>query len=111
MSWVLGLRLMMETLLDWRKSMNINLTSELATILLQKKELEAREKELKELIKADMESCNVPKYEDDCLKIAYIPETESMTFDTKGFQKENPEAYKLFLKPTKKAAYLRVSVI
>lgn len=86
-------------------------TSELAELLLRKKELEAREKELKALIMADMESCNQAKYEDDLLKIAYIPESESMTFDTKQFQKENPEAYKLFLKPTKKAAYLRVSVV
>jgi len=86
-------------------------TSELAEILLQKKQLEAREKELKALIMADMESCNKAKYEDDMLKIAYIPESESMTFDTKQFQKENPEAYKLFLKPTKKSAYLRVSVM
>ena len=91
--------------------MNKNITSELATILLQKKELELREKELKEIIKSEMECCNEAKYEDDCLKIAYIPESEAMTFDTKGFQKENPEAYKLFLKPTKKAAYLRVSVV
>lgn len=86
-------------------------TSELAELMLRKKELEAREKELKALIMADMESCNQAKYEDDLLKIAYIPESESMTFDTKQFQKENPEAYKLFLKPTKKAAYLRVSVV
>lgn len=91
--------------------MDLKLTSELAMILLEKKELEKKEKELKELIKADMENCNQAKYEDECLKIAYIPESESMTFDTKGFQKENPEAYKMFLKPTKKSAYLRVSVI
>ena len=86
-------------------------TSELAELLLKKKELEAREKELKSLILLEMESTNQAKYEDDMLKIAYIPESESMTFDTKQFQKENPEAYKLFLKPTKKSAYLRVSVM
>lgn len=86
-------------------------TSELAELLLKKKELEAREKELKALILKEMESCNEAKYEDDMLKIAYIPESESMTFDTKQFQKENPEAYKMFLKPTKKSAYLRVSVV
>lgn len=86
-------------------------TSELAELLIRKKELEAREKELKALIMADMESNNIPKYEDDCLKIAYVAETQSMSFDTKQFQKENPEAYKLFLKPTKKSAYLKVTVV
>jgi len=91
--------------------MNKDLTSELCDVLIQKKQLEEREKNLKALIMADMESCNEAKYEDDCLKIAYVPASESMTFDSKQFQKENPEAYKLFLKPTKKAAYLRVSVI
>jgi len=91
--------------------MNQKLTSELLSLLLQKKELEAREKELKALIMADMESCNQAKYEDDCLKISYVPESESMTFNTKQFQKENPEAYKLFLKPTKKSAFLRVTVV
>ena len=91
--------------------MDLKLTSELAMILLEKKELEKKEKELKELIKADMECCNQAKYEDECLKISYIPESESMTFDTKGFQKENPEAYKMFLKPIKRTAYLKVSVV
>lgn len=88
-----------------------NLTSELADVLLQKKELEIREKALKDLIKVEMESCNQAKYEDACLKISYIPEIVTMTFDTKQFQKENPEAYKLFLKPSKKSAYLKVSVM
>lgn len=91
--------------------MNKNLTSELSALLLQKKEIEIREKVLKDLIKEEMENSNTPKYEDDCLKITYVAETESMTFDTKQFQKENPEAYKLFLKPTKKAAYLKVSIV
>lgn len=86
-------------------------TSELAELLIKKKEIEAREKELKSLIMREMECCNQAKYEDDMLKIAYIPESESMTFDTKQFQKENPKAYEMFLKPSKKSAYLRVTVV
>ena len=92
-------------------SMNARYTSELTDLLHQKKALELREKELKALIMSDMQTCNQTKYEDDYLKIAYVPESESMRFDTKGFQKENPKAYEMFLKPTKKAAYLRVSVV
>lgn len=91
--------------------MNKGLTTELCDVLIQKKQLEEREKELKAAIMTDMMMCNESKYEDDYLKIAYVPASESMTFDTKQFQKENPEAYKLFLKPTTKSAYLRVSVI
>jgi len=91
--------------------MKKELTSELCELLLQKKELEIREKVLKDLIKEDMETCNQAKYEDECLKIAYIPESESKTFDTKQFQKENPEAYKMFLKTTKRSAYLKVSIV
>ena len=91
--------------------MNKNLTSELSALLLQKKEIEIREKVLKDLIKEEMENSNIPKYEDDCLKITYVAATQSMSFDTKQFQKENPEAYKLFLKPTNKAAYLKVSIV
>ena len=87
------------------------LTSELCELLLQKKQIEEREKQLKAQIMQEMESYNEAKYEDDVLKISYVPESTSMTFDTKGFQKENPEAYKLFLKPTKKSAFLRVSVV
>lgn len=91
--------------------MDKKLTSELCELLLQKKEIEEREKQLKAQIMLDMESCNEAKYEDDILKISYVPESTSMTFDTKGFQKENPEAYKMFLKPTKRSAFLRVSVV
>ena len=91
--------------------MNQKLTSELCAILMQKKELESREKELKALIMEDMIESSIPKYEDDCLKIAYIPETVSMKFDAKQFQKENPKAFEMFLKPTKSSAYLRVSVV
>ena len=91
--------------------MNKNLTSELAALLLQKKEIEVREKVLKDLIKEEMETSNIPKYEDDCLKTTYVAESSSMTFDTKQFQKENPEAYKMFLKPTNKSAYLKVSIL
>lgn len=91
--------------------MDKRLTSELCELLLQKKQIEEREKQLKAQIMQEMESYNEAKYEDDVLKISYVPESTSMTFDTKGFQKENPEAYKLFLKPTKKSAFLRVSVV
>lgn len=91
--------------------MNKKLTSELCAILTQKKELESREKEIKALLMKDMVESSIPKYEDECLKIAYVPESESLAFDAKQFQKENPEAYKLFLKPTKKSAYLRVTVV
>lgn len=89
---------------------NEELTSELTNILLEKKKLETREKEIKKKIQNLMEETNESKYEDELMKISYIPESTSMTFDTKAFKKENPKAYDMFLKETTRSAYLKVSV-
>lgn len=89
---------------------NEELTSELTDILIEKKRLETREKKIKKRIQGLMEETNQAKYEDELMKISYIPESVSQTFDAKAFKKENPKAYDMFLKETKRSAYLKVSI-
>lgn len=87
------------------------LASELCEIVIQKKRLEARESELKNKIMELMIRQNIPAFKgEDGISITYVPKSESMRFDSAVFKKENPKEYELFLKPTTRAAYLKVTV-
>ena len=44
------------------------------------------------------------------LRVSYTPSSESMTFDLKKFQEENPELYAKYLKTTIKADSVRITI-
>ena len=78
----------------------------------QKKIIEYREKKLKESLLEAMEKYQKDKWEspDGSLKVSYIPENESMIFDTARFKKEHLDLYSDYLKPSKRKASLRVTI-
>ena len=90
--------------------MTDSLISKLTEVLTELKRLEAEETKLKEAIKAEMMSSNEDTYDDDFIKITYVPETTAKVFDSARFKKENPKAYELFSKETPKKAYMRFTL-
>ena len=88
------------------------ITSELNELMTEIKEKEERVKELKGIIQKEFENCVDEKtFSDEYIKATYVAETTSMSFDTKAFKKENPKAYEMFLKPSKKSAYVKITLV
>lgn len=90
------------------------LLNELVYTLEEKKKLEAKEKELKEQIEVKLIDSNESKIENDDIKIALVPETETTTFDMTAFKKQENELYNAlfndYQKTSKRKAYLKVTV-
>ncbi len=85
----------------------------LETVMVQKKGLEDKEKELKESLKKLMEdhkttSLNNNKH----MKVTYIKASSSMGFDTDLFKKTDPATYAKFcVKPKETKAYIKCELL
>lgn len=88
---------------------------ELFYVLEEKKKLEAKENELKEEIKQKMIDSNQSKLESEYLKVYYIPESVSKSFDTTAFKNKEKELYEELFKDYNKIvsrkAYVKVTVV
>lgn len=91
------------------------LLNELFYTLEEKKKLEAKEKDLKKQIEEKMIVSNESKIKNDYLKITYVPESTSTTFDMTSFKKKEPQLYddlfKDYQKTSTRKGYLKVTVI
>lgn len=85
----------------------------LAAIARQKKHLEAQEKQIKEVLFYGMERHGITSIDNDMVKINYIPESESVSLDTKSFLNAEPDLYheleKKYNKRKKTKAYIRIT--
>lgn len=86
----------------------------LQTIAEQKKQLESQEKEIKELLLNGMKAFGITAIDNDLVRINYIPESESVSIDTKALLKENPDLYhkieNAFNKRINKKEHIRITV-
>lgn len=79
-------------------------------IVLQKKELEAKEKALKEKLKAAMEEYGVKSFDNDLLKVTYIAPTTTTKVDFAKLKKKFPDVYAECSKSSSVSAYIKVEV-
>ncbi len=86
----------------------------LVAITNKKKELEEKEKSIKEKIKAAMNEYGVKSFKNDLITISNVEGSESVSIDLKELQKKEPKLYKELLedypKVSKKAGYVRFMV-
>lgn len=87
---------------------------ELAEVTKAKKELDAREAEIKEELTKGMESFGLVSIDNDYVKISYIKPSVSTSFDTKAFKLDDPDKYnelfEKYNKQTERKGYVKVSV-
>lgn len=93
---------------------NIAAFQALAFISSQKKQLDAQEKELKAQLLDGMKKYGIDAIDNDVVRINLIPETETVSIDTKAWKKDDPESYHeiedRYNKRVKKSEYVRITV-
>lgn len=78
----------------------------------KRKLIDEKEQEFKEQLLEVMQEYGIKSYEspDKSLKITYVPETLSTTFDSKAFRDYDFETYQKFLKDVNRKASVRMTI-
>lgn len=78
----------------------------------KRKLIDEKEKEFKEQLLEVMQEYGIKSYEspDKSLKITYVPETLSTTFDSKAFRDYDFDTYQKFLKDVNRKASVRMTI-
>lgn len=84
---------------------------EVANIEVQVKYMQDRQKTLREGLYALMEEHNLKSWTGSKVKLTRVLPVESETFDTKAFKEAEPELYKQFIKKSKRAGTLKVTLV
>lgn len=74
------------------------------------KDMQEKEKALKEAILNEMQAKNIVKIDTPELSISYVAETYKETFDSKSFKEQNPDLYDSYVKMSPVKASLRLKV-
>jgi predicted phage-related endonuclease len=89
---------------------HMTLFQEIRSLVLEKKAAEAREKNLKDELKAAMEAHGIRAIDNDILKITYVPETVTHTLDTAKIKRKYPGLAEECSKETPKSSYIKIEV-
>ena len=92
------------SILDPETSQNI------AEFERQIKDIQEKEKALKEAILEEMKQKNIIKIDTPELSITYVDETYKENFDSKLFREQNPDLYDNYVKMSPVKASLRLKV-
>ena len=76
----------------------------------QAKEIKKQQDSMKAEILDAMQKYGVLKFDNEFLKIAYIPEHDAERFDSTKFKEENPDIYDLYAKISKVKPSIRITV-
>lgn len=79
-------------------------------LVLQKKAIEAKEKEMKDKLKEIMEANAVKGFENPILKVTYIAQSSATTVDSAKLKAKYPEVYAACSKTSTKSAYIKIEV-
>jgi len=99
-----------ETALAEFQEGQVTVLKEIANIVVQKKQLEDQEKELKEKLQEAMEKHGVKKFESDVLNITYVAASTSTSIDSPKLKKKYPDIAAECSKTSNRKAYVKVSV-
>ena len=72
---------------------NMSAFRTLAKLKEQKRQLDAEEKVINNMLLQRMQESNIASVDNDIVRINLIPETESVSLDTKALRKEDPDLY------------------
>ena len=76
----------------------------------QAKEIKKQQDIMKNEILDAMQKYGVLKFDNEVLKIAFIPEHDAEKFDSKKFKEENPDVYDMYAKISKVKPSIRITV-
>ena len=99
-----------ETGLELFQQGQAEVIQKISDLIIAKKTLEEREKELKRQLKEAMENCNIKKFESDILNLTYVAETTATSIDSAKLKKKYPEIAEECSKESKRSAYVKVVV-
>lgn len=74
------------------------------------KEIEEKEKNLKQAILEEMENKNILKLENDDFIISYIAPSDRETFDSKSFKADHQDMYDEYIKMTPVKSSVRIKL-
>lgn len=93
---------------------NMSAFRTLAKLKEQKRQLDAEEKAINNMLLQRMQESNIASVDNDIVRINLIPETESVSLDTKALRKEDPDPYhdieNRYNKRVVKKAHIRITV-
>ena len=72
---------------------NMSAFRTLAKLKEQKRQLDAEEKVINNMLLQRMQESNIASVDNDIVRINLIPETESVSLDTKALRTEDPDLY------------------
>lgn len=84
--------------------------NKIISLTLQKKAIEADEKEMKVQLQAAMERYGVKKFESEQVSFTYVPKTTKTTIDSKLLKAEQPGIAEKYSKTSSVSAYVKVAV-
>lgn len=86
------------------------LLEKIKNITNAKKDLEEKEKKLKEDLEKSMNEHGIKKFSNDFISITWVEPTTSETFDSKKFKEEQPKVYEKYTKTSAKKGYVKITV-
>ncbi len=93
---------------------NMSAFRTLAKLKEQKRQLDAEEKVINNMLLQRMQESNIASVDNDIVRINLIPETESVSLDTKALRTEDPDLYhdieNRYNKRVVKKAHIRITV-
>lgn len=93
---------------------NMSAFRTLAKLKEQKQQLDAEEKAINNMLLERMQESNIASVDNDIVRINLIPETESVSLDTKALRTEEPELYhdieSRYNKRVVKKAHIRITI-
>lgn len=93
---------------------NMSAFRTLAKLKEQKRQLDAEEKLINNMLLQRMQESNIASVDNDIVRINLIPETESVSLDTKALRTEDPDLYhdieNRYNKRVVKKAHIRITV-
>lgn len=88
----------------------IAIMQSIADIAKQKEALEAKDKEVRQILKDKMEEFGIKSFDNDILKVTYVAPTTKTTIDSKALKKDHPDIAEKYSKTSNVSASVRISV-
>lgn len=92
------------------KTSQIDVLQEICNLVTIKKQVETKEKALKEKLKEAMEQYGIKKFSSDELEVVYVADGTRTSVDGTKLKKNHPNIYKECTKTSKVSAYVKVTV-